>query len=260
MAFLEFTFHSKELQKNVPVNILLPENRKKDDPAGAPEGTYKTLWLLHGLAGCHSDWVRKTGIERYASEYGIAVVMPGVDRSWYTDTAYGLNYFTFIAQELPVVCRSYFKGMSDRREDNLIAGISMGGYGAMKVALTYPEQYCACASLSGALDITRRGGRPYNLAEWQSIFGYNMQSAEELEGSKHDLFALATQGQQKNVQFPKLYLWCGTEDKLIEYNRRFHAHLTDLNIDHCYEESEGGHTWNCWDMHTPAALRYILGK
>lgn len=260
MAFLELTFHSNALQKNVPVSILLPENRKKAGPSGAPEGTYKTLYLLHGLAGCHSDWIRKTAIERYADKHGIAVVMPGVDRSWYTDTAYGLNYFTFVAQELPAVCRSYFKGMTDRREDNLIAGISMGGYGAMKVALTYPECYCGCASLSGALDITRRGGRPYSLPEWQSIFGFTMETPEELEGSQHDVFALAKQNKQKQAQFPKLYLWCGTEDKLIEYNRRFHTHLTDLNIDHCYEESDGDHTWDHWDKHFPTALRYILDK
>lgn len=259
MAFLEMNFHSNALNMSVTINVILPENSKKGDDPGAPDGSYKTLYLLHGLSGDHTDWLRKTGIERYAAQYGIAVVMPRVDRSWYTDTAYGLNYFTFVAQELPEVCRSYFKGMTDRREDNLIAGISMGGYGAMKVALTYPERYCGCASLSGALDITRKGGRPYSLPEWQSIFGFNMQTPEELEGSKHDVFALAKQNKEKQAQFPQLYLWCGTEDKLIEYNRRFHTHLTDLNIDHCYEESEGGHTWDRWDQHIQDALAYLFG-
>lgn len=258
MACLEMHFQSNALKMNVPINVILPENSKKGEGPGAPEDSYKTLYLLHGLGGDHTAWIRYTSIERYAAQYGIAVVMPEVGRSWYTDTAYGINYFTFITQELPAVCRSYFKGMTDRREDNLIAGISMGGYGAMKAALTYPGQYCGCASLSGALDITRRGGRPYILPEWQSIFGFDMETPEVLEGSKHDIFALAKQNREKNAQFPKLYLWCGTEDKLIEYNRRFHAHLTDLNTDHCYEESEGGHTWKCWDQHIQDALAYLF--
>lgn len=259
MAFLEFTFHSNELKQNVPVNILLPEKAKKTDSPGAPDGTYKTLWLLHGLSCCHSDWIRKTAIERYAKKHGIAVVMPGVDRSWYTDTAYGINYFTFVTQELPAVCRSYFKGMTDRREDNLIAGFSMGGYGALKAALTFPEQYCACASLSGALDITRKG-RPYDLQEWRGIFGFDIPDASALEGSKHDLFHLARQCAQTGANVPNLYLWCGTEDPLSPINRTFHQHLQTLNIEHLYEESEGGHTWDKWDMHISFALDHIMNK
>lgn len=259
MAFLEMNFYSNALKANVAVNVILPENYKGSDTSGAPAGTYKTLYLLHGLSGNHTDWIRRTSIERYATQYGIAVVMPEVGRSWYTDTVYGANYFTFITQELPAVCRSYFKGMTDRREDNLIAGLSMGGYGAVKAALTYPELYCGCASLSGALDITRRGGRPYHLPEWQSIFGFNMKTPEELEGSKHDVFALAKQNRENGSLFPKVYLWCGTEDPLIEYNRRFHTLLGDLDIAHCYEESEGTHTWKYWDQHIQDALAYLFG-
>ena len=259
MAFLEFTYKSKALKMNVSVNILLPEKGNSSDEAGAPNGTFKTVYLLHGVGANHADWVRKTNIERYASERGIAVVMPAVERSWYADTAYGMNFLTFISTELPQVCRSYFKGMSPRREDNLIAGFSMGGYGALKAALTCPESFCGCASLSGALDITREG-RPYDLEQWRGLFGYDLPDAAALKGTKHDIFALAEKNHAANQPFPKLYLWCGTEDTLITANRNYHQLLDQLQIEHRYEESSGTHTWKYWDQYIQPALDYILSE
>ena len=128
MAFFEMRYHSDTLKTGVSVNVILPQ--KCTTLIGmTTEGmeNYKTLYLLHGLSDDQSIWMRRTSIERYAAEHGIAVVMPSVGRSWYTDTAYGANYFTFITKELPKVCRGFFKGMSDKREDTLIAGLSMGG-------------------------------------------------------------------------------------------------------------------------------------
>lgn len=259
MAFLELTYKSKALKMNVAVNVLLPESANDSTLAGAPAGTFKTLYLLHGVGANHADWVRKTNIERYAAAHGIAVVMPSVERSWYADTAYGMNYLTFVAKELPEVCRSYFRGMSPCREDNLIAGFSMGGYGAIKAALTCPESFCACASLSGALDITREG-RPYDLEQWRGLFGYDLPDARTLKGTDHDIFALTEKNHDAGLPFPKLYLWCGTEDTLITPNRKYRDLLNDLQIEHCYEESEGTHTWKYWDQYIQPALDYILSE
>ena len=259
MAFLEINFRSHALNMTVPVSIILPETASTAPTAGAPEGTYKTLYLLHGLGGNHTDWVRRTSIERYASQYQIAVVMPGVARTWYTDTAYDANYFTFVTQELPQVCRSYFAGMTSRREDNMIAGMSMGGYGAIKAALTYPQQYCRCAALSGALDICRKG-RNYNLKEWQSIFGFDLESAAQLEGTKHDIYSLVQKVKETGAELPDLYLWCGTEDSLIHANRDYSALLTQLGIEHVYKESPGAHNWNCWDEHIQDALKFLFAE
>ena len=259
MAFFEFHYYSHALGQQVCVNVILPEREKKELLAGIPEGTYKTLYLLHGLSGDHYNWVRKTSIERYAEEYGIAVVMPGVSRSWYADTAYGMPYFTFITKELPAVCRGYFKGMTDHREDNYIAGLSMGGYGAIKAALTYPEHYAGCASLSGALDITRKG-RAYRLEEWQGNFGFELSDALELEGSEQDIFALTRKNIEKGRPFPALYLWCGTEDTLLPINQQYHALLEQEQIPHLYEQSEGDHTWKWWDLHIQDALACLFKK
>ncbi len=249
--FLQMNFYSKELSKSVGVNVLIPEKCRNSNES------YKTIWLLHGLTDDHSAWMRYSSIERYANENGIAVVMPNVDRSWYTNTAYDAAYFDFASVELPQVCRGLFCGMSQKREDNIVGGLSMGGYGALKLALTCPEQYGACISLSGSLDVTRVG-RAYNLNEWRSIFGFDIQKALELAGSEHDLFALAERNKKEGRVFPKLYLWCGLEDSLIDINRAFDAHLTNLEVPHVLKESEGDHSWKWWDLHIQDAIQYVL--
>ena len=251
--FLEMNVPSDELNRQVQVNILLPDAKQDND---AP---FKTVWLLHGLSGNHTSWMRNSSIERYATKHRLAVVMPNADRSWYTDTAYGANYFSFIAKELPEICFRNFSRIGNRREDQIVAGLSMGGYGALKMAFTYPEHYSACISLSGSLDITRKG-RSCNLEEWRSIFGFSISSPLELEGSKHDLFALASKAKEEGKQIPHLYMWCGTEDGLIHVNRSFDQTLTDLGVDHKFETSEGDHSWKWWDLHIQGALEWILNS
>ena len=105
--FLQLNFKSKELRKLTTVNVLLPDAIEEDKP-------YKTLWLFHGIPDDQSAWMRFSSIERYAKKYNLAVVMPNADRCWYTNTAYGINYFNFITEELPTYFRSIFKGMSDK--------------------------------------------------------------------------------------------------------------------------------------------------
>ena len=251
MAFLELKFKSTVLMMEVCVNVILPESLRTD-----PDAKYKTLYLLHGLSDDYNAWMRRTAIERYAIEHGIAVVMPNAARSWYVDMASGPRYLTYIAEEVPAVCRSFFRGMSDRREDNMIAGLSMGGYGAMKIALTYPEHYGYCASLSGAMDIAALY-RKFDINEWKGIFGFDFESATQLVGTKHDTFALARNLRKRNGNFPEIYLWCGESDVLLEANQRFRDLLIELEVPHLYEESEGNHSWKWWDLHIQDALKYF---
>lgn len=260
MAFLEMHYHSDALGIGVSVNVILPEKAKTlIGMAANAEETYKTLYLFHGLSDDHSIWMRRTSIERYAAEHGIAVVMPCVGRSWYTNTATGAAYFTFVTEELPAVCRSYFRGMSSKREDTFVAGLSMGGYGALKAALSRPDLFGGCASLSGALDICAFP-RPTDDREWKGIFGHSLQGPEDLRGTEHDLFALATALKESGAPLPKMYIWCGEGDFLLAHNRRFTAHLKSLSIPCRYEESEGDHTWHYWDLHIRTALSYLLCK
>ena len=258
MAFLQMNYHSDALKMGVSVNVILPEKAKTVIGISADgKDTYKTLYLLHGLSDDQTIWMRRTSIERYASEYGIAVVMPCVARSWYADTAYGMNYFTFVTEELPRVCRGFFKGMSDKREDNFIAGLSMGGYGAIKAALTYPERFGGCASLSGALDFAIR--KRLNITdELKGIFGADFDETTDMRETAHDVQYLAKKACEQGVELPKMYMWCGTEDSLITANRDYHTTLDTLGIEHLYEESEGNHSWKWWDLHIQDALKYLL--
>ncbi len=242
MAYINLNFYSESLRQETNVNVLIPDSKTEK---------FKTLWLLHGLSDNENSWMKYSAVARYAVELGIAVVMPCVDRSWYTDTAFGKKYFTFITEELPKKMEYYFKGYSNKREDNIIAGLSMGGYGAIKSALTYPEKYSFAAAFSGALDITRKN-RPYDLEEWRAIFGFSIENADALENSKHDVFYLA----KEKKDFPPIYMWCGTEDRLIEINNKFSEHLKELGVEHTYRYSEGDHSWKWWDMHLKNALDF----
>ena len=247
MALFEMHYSSEAVGMGVTVNVILPDVLKFG------EGPFKTLYLLHGLSGDQTHWLRYTSVERYAKEHGVAVVMPAVARSWYADTPYGAKYFTFITEELPAVCRGHFKGISDRPEDTFIGGLSMGGYGAIKAAMTYPERYAGCIALSGALDITRKG-RPYSLEEWRGNFDFDLGSAAELEGGDNDLFALARRNAAEGKKTPPFFLWCGTEDALLDINRQYRDLLDELHVPCVYSESEGDHTWKWWDLHIKRAM------
>ena len=252
MAFLELHYKSKLLKSTVSVNVILPEQE-------TPTAGCKTLYLLHGLSGDHSIWMRMTAIERYAADRGIAVIMPAVGRSWYTDTASGAKYFSFITRELPEYCRKFFAQLSPRPEDTYIAGLSMGGNGAFKAALLCPDIFGGgCASLSGAFDI----GSDYRLPmmdEWRAIFGFDLAHPSQLEGSDHDVLALAKKHQGP---FPKMFMWCGVSDRpgLLEANRSLHRLLEEMGIPHMYTESEGDHSWQWWDLHIQPALDYLLAE
>ncbi len=248
--FFEMNFRPRSLKCNTQVNVIIPDRWEGD--------CFKTLWLLHGLSDDHTTWVRNTSIERYAASYGLAVIMPEVQRSWYADTQYEMAYFSYVADELFDFCNAHFKGMSEHREDNIIAGLSMGGYGALKAALTRPERYGYCASLSGALDICRRG-TPCSIDEWRALFGYDIQTPLELDGGENDIFALAKNNKEKRFTFPDIFMWCGTEDALLENNDRFHKLLCDLDVGHTYETSEGDHSWKWWDLHIQTALKQFFG-
>lgn len=223
----------------VSMELLLPEHvaggwRKTADP-----GPYPALYLLHGMSDDHTAWMRRTSIERYVEGKPLAVVMPNAHLSWYTDGAFGLDYFRFVTEELPDYCERSFP-LSRAREDRFVAGLSMGGYGAMKAALRRPDRYAAAASFSGALDAVRATDR-FDARYVEAVFG----SKERLRGGDDDLFAAAER--LNAASCPALYQWCGTEDHNYEDNVRFHAHAERLGLPIAFEEGPGGHTWDCWD-------------
>lgn len=244
MALFHCHFGSATLGLACSANVILPDRRK--DP-GRP---LATLWLLHGLSDDHTIWQRRTSIERYAAAYRLAVVMPAVDRSFYADMQYGLTYWTFLSEELPGQMRQYFP-LSAQRQDNFAAGLSMGGYGAFKLALNLPERYAAAASLSGALDLTGIWASAERKAILQLI------SDKSPKGTGNDLLHVAAKLARSRKPRPRLYQWCGTEDFLYADNLRFRDHARKAGLEVDYSEGPGGHSWDRWDEQILKVIEWL---
>lgn len=249
MSIFEGTIYSESLKMMTSLTVTLPAGSK----FASDGGEMPVVYLLHGLTDNHSAWVRRTNADYYAEQAGIALVMPEVQRSFYTDMAHGVNYFTYIAEELPALCRKMFR-LSSRREDNFIAGLSMGGYGALKTAFRYPGRFAAAGSFSGAVDIRKRFNETKDLLSDAECYAIN----ECVIKPDEDLFALAEQVAETKADCPRLYISCGETDFMIEDNRRFHQHLMALSLPHTYEEWPGGHEWAFWDRSIQNALRFFL--
>ncbi len=252
MALIQCQFYSNALCLSTSMTVILPEqtvsqigmqNKKTTDK-------HQTLYLLHGLSDDNTIWTRRTSIERYVAPLGLAVVMPQVDRSFYTDMKYGNRYWTFLAEELPVVARSFFH-LSAEREDNFVAGLSMGGYGAFKWALSRPNQFKAAASLSGAVDISSIANRPERKELFKLVFG-----EDGIAGTEHDLFALLEKIQH-DKQLPDLYQCCGTEDFLYEDNLRFQKACKKIGYPLTANFGSGEHEWGYWDRAIQDVLSWL---
>lgn len=258
MALIHCTFYSHTLDLMSSIYVILPQPAPAE-PGGLPvlrkrPRRYPVLYLLHGLSDDHTVWQRRTSIERYVEGLDLAVVMPAVGRSFYTDMASGLRYWTYISEELPLIVQALFP-ISSRRQDTFVAGLSMGGYGAFKLALSHPDRFAAAASLSGALDMSAavHDPDPDWRREMRGIFG----DMRKFKGSGNDLFALAEKVAHSAGPQPHLYQWCGTEDFLYPANQRFRDHATQLGLDLMYEEGPGDHVWQAWDDIIQRVLEWI---
>ncbi|MBQ7645680.1 MAG: esterase family protein [Clostridia bacterium] len=252
MALMHVDFYSESLGYNVNCEVIIPQQSRTLIGMETSRGeTFRTLYLLHGYSDDCTIWQRRTSVERYVAGRNMAVVMPSADLSWYTDMKYGGAFRTYIADELPNVMRSFFNGMSDKREDNFIAGLSMGGYGAMKLGLQKPENYGGIASFSGALDVYKQAktGTDY----WKSVFG----DVEKIPGSENDVYYLAEKVKKEGKTLPGVYIWCGTEDSLIGQARQMNELLTGLGYNVKYSETPGNHNWKYWDEQLVCALDFF---
>ncbi|NLJ41971.1 MAG: esterase family protein [Clostridiales bacterium] len=254
MAFIQCDFFSEVLGLSSSMNVILPQWTKGQIGMRSSRvgDKHPVLYLLHGYSDDHTIWGRRTSIERYVSPLGLAVVMPAVNKSFYTDMEKGDRYWTFISEELPSIVRSFFP-ISDRREDNFVAGLSMGGYGAFKLALRHPDRFSAAASLSGVLDIVERAENTDLLGSLENVFG----SAEKVKGSENDLLYLAERVAKSNGNKPMLYQCCGTEDFLYRNNIAFRDKVRELGLDLTYEEEPGTHEWGYWDKKIQSVLKWL---
>lgn len=237
------------------MQVLLPQTTSSAQVGlqSAPQRRlYPVLYLLHGWSDDETIWMRRTSIERYAAEKGLIVVMPRVDQSYYQDMHSGMAYWSFISEELPALCQAWFP-LSPKRSQTFAAGLSMGGYGALRLGLSYPERFGAVASLSGVVDLAyplrRESGRR---AKIDAIFG----PETEKPSAQADLFVLAEQAILKNPA-PRIFQCCGTEDFLYADNVRFRRHVESLGLDLTYEEGPGEHEWGYSDRMIQRVISWL---
>ncbi len=251
MALLHVTYFSDALAVQTSVDVILPEIKQGIGvDAAQEEALPKVLYLLHGYSDDHTIWQRRTSVERYASSRNLAIIMPGVNHSFYCNEEYGEKYWDFVSDELPKMMHRFFR-LSDKPEDTFVAGLSMGGYGAMKLALNFPERFGAAASFSGAVDIASTSRT--RLANWKRITG-----GKSIKGTDCDLFHLA-KVKAGEPHKPRLYVSCGTADFLYGQHQKFIPMLKKQGWDVThYEEPDATHNWGFWDQEIRKFINFIF--
>jgi S-formylglutathione hydrolase FrmB len=243
---LRGNFYSDVLRLYTGITVFVPDHYQDEDP-------YKVCYLLHGLHNDQNAWVDSTMLQVFARDYRTLFVLPAVGRSFYADMKHGYKYFTYVSEELPHITRKLFN-ISARREDTALIGCSMGGYGALKAALSKPGQYGFCGAISSAClfinehleelrknagQWLRTGGPEAQaiLTDFQAAFGEELACADSDE-----ILKLAEKAAARTVR-PRIYAACGTEDNLQKENLRFKEHIEKFNLDYTYEAWTGAHDW-----------------
>jgi len=247
-------FESKLVGKTLPYNVVLPPNY---DQPGAKATRYPVLYLLHGLTGHYDNWTKRTSLSGYAAQYSMIVVTPEGNNGWYIDSATVPTdkYETYILEELiPDVERRY--RVTSTREGRAIAGLSMGGYGAMKFGIKHPHLFSLAASMSGALGAASWTDKEVGPGGIRDSLMQTFGPANSPTRAGNDLRKLVREFQPKPAApLPYLYLDCGTEDFLIADNRDFVRLLVELKLPHEYRQLPGAHSWPYWDAQVQEVLR-----
>jgi putative tributyrin esterase len=253
VALGTISFRNSVLEQTEPLSVILPE-------PDVGLGPFPVLYLLHGMGDDHTTWVRMTSIERYVKSMPLIVVMPMTQwRSMYVDSLDGPKSASCIAQGLIDFIDSRLNTRPERAY-RAVCGLSMGGYGAFHLALSFPERFGAAVSHSGVLLFGHVNVEDYPPDER----GARMRAITERtvgpspKGGPADLFT-AAECLPADLR-PVLRFDCGTEDFLLEHNRAFHKHLERIGYDHEYVEHPGSHTWDYWDEHIKDSIDFFVRK
>ncbi|MDF2611194.1 MAG: xynZ 1 [Lachnospiraceae bacterium] len=264
MAHIKCGFYSSSLQKNANVIVFLPTMSADDYLTQKhikyyrKNARYQTLILLHGSYGGCMDWSTLANVERYAQEHALAVVMPSAENSNYLNMVMGEDYLDYVGKELPEFLSKIFPIATDR-ENLFIAGLSMGGYGAMRVGLECSDTFGCIASLSGALDLQSL----YKSTEAHvKLMSANYKKAvfedmDHINVTRNDLKVLVDAKLEEGVTLPRIYLTCGTADFIFPTNETFYDYIKDKDVDATYVKAKGIHDWNFWDGHIQDVMEWL---
>lgn len=258
MSVIRHTFFSEVLGEQVNVMVILPsfEGWRDHEGSAAYYGNYqrkKTLYICHGGSDDCSLYIRRTRIEEYAMEYDLAVVMPEVKNSFYSNMLHGKNYFDFLSKELPTVMENVYP-LSHNPEDRYVLGNSMGSHGAIKWALNCPEFFAAAVGMSGAGDLEELGFYDGQKVRVLNSFG----TIDEYRGSMNDFKYLVNKHLEEGTKLPRLYFCCGKSDGFFKGAKMFADFLEDRGVPCVFEEGDGAHTWEYWDKWLPIMIKYLV--
>ena len=267
MSRILIDYASEKLHMSTNIYVILP-NTAVDFLANGvrrnDEGQLKVLWLLHGMGDDYTGWIRYTNLERYALARGIAVVLPSVNNQcFYSDMAKGLAYYSYIADELPKFLKETFPQLSTRREDNYVAGLSMGGYGALKFGLSRPEQYCQVGCLSAGnfieMELPPETDEDTFMTPFYGVArnGFGTETLIDAKNTKHDLKHLYDECIKNNKQIPDIHMYCGTEDFVKDLSDSMAKYIEDHKTPESkfeYKTYPGVHNWDFWEAHLPEML------
>ena len=248
MALLHVSFFSKTLMRTIPLSVYLPSDAVDFNNQYLCEGPYKALVLLHGVLGSEQDWVNQTRILRYAKEKNLALIMPSGENHFYVDQPWNYtNYGEFIGVELPEISRRMFP-ISRKREDLGIAGLSMGGYGALRNGIKYYDTFSVIGAFSSAikkqaLPLEEIPEAPFFLRK--SFLEAVFKDEETFIAEGNQLYHAVQTMEHKDAL--SVFMACGTEDWLLEDNRSYSSFLKEQGVSLTYKEHAGGHEWDFWD-------------
>ena len=260
MASGRMEFHADSIMQHANFAFVLPNDVYMEEVREPRhyERPPKSLILLHGLTGTDTDWLFGGVAQELAIQYNLAVFMPTAGNFFYLDRGYaGGNYGSFVGQEFPDYIRRTF-GFCMSREDTIIGGLSMGGYGALHTALAFPETFSACIALSSALRLREFSAEEESAimpeAMLRDIFGDPAKVMSSDKNPEVQYLSVKAAG----LELPRIYLACGRDDALLDSNRSFASFLAGQGADHLYEEGPGAHTWRFWNEYIFRGLDWLL--
>lgn len=230
---LRGSVYSRTLEMETGLTVITPNDYGQAEK-------YRVCYVLHGLCGGNADFSNYTMLPYFAYDKDIIFICPEVQRSIYTDTEYGLKYFTYVSEELVHTAKLVFN-ISSKREDTAVMGCSMGGYGALKCALSRPDVFGWCGAFAPAFlymteytDECRKNGK-VEIPDLYGIFGRDLNCPPEDDIQK------LVEKNANNTLKPKIFVTCGKDDFLLDDNRRFAEEMNNSGFDFKYEEIAGTH-------------------
>lgn len=257
MPIVSGTLFSEKIDKKMKFKAIIPTPGATKEANIETKAPLKTLYLLHGWNGNYEDWSYYSNIVMLAEQNNIAVIMPDGENSFYSNHQTGAQYEQFYAEELINHTRFLFP-LSDKREDTFIGGLSMGGYGALKLGFKYSELFGKIFAFSSR--ILTRDDKHHDLDDSNLINThirtlFDIDSYNELS-HEDDIYEIIKSAKVK----PQLLLACSEDDYLFSENEELHEWLTDQGIDHDYITGDGEHTWPYWSKHIYTGINWLLNE